>query len=217
MVTKDPSLLNQGYTGLLQDWGHPGHSTTKRKPRTPVASLPIDPQEVWDKAMDRVAKLFLAYQMTELPNGESILAMSICLLFFKDFFSCGPFFKSYYWICSSVASVYYFWLCWVCVARCGLSLVVASGGHSSLHCSGLLCCTTGALGHSGFSSCGSWALEHGLNSCGTCGSMACGIFPDQGSNLCPLHWREDSYPMYHQGSLCFCFYILCFWQRHVES
>ena len=96
MVTKDPSLLSQGYTGLLQDWGHPGHSTTKRKPRTPVASLPIDPQEVWDKAVDRVAKLFLAYQMTQLPNGESILAMSICLLFFKDFFSCGPFFKSYY-------------------------------------------------------------------------------------------------------------------------
>ena len=44
------------------------------------------------------------------------------------------------------------------------------------------------------SSCGSQALEcssvvvaHGL-SC----SMACGIFPDQGSNLCPLHWQVDS-------------------------
>ena len=29
---------------------------------------------------------------------------------------------------------------------------------------------------------------------------ACGIFPDQGSNLCPLHWQADSYPLYHQGS-----------------
>ena len=30
---------------------------------------------------------------------------------------------------------------------------------------------------------------------------ACGIFPDQGANLCPLHWQEDSYPLYHhQGS-----------------
>ena len=23
-------------------------------------------------------------------------------------------------------------------------------------------------------------------------SEACGIIPDQGSNLCPLHWRADS-------------------------
>ena len=31
-------------------------------------------------------------------------------------------------------------------------------------------------------------------------STACGIFPDQGSNLCPLHWQADSYPLRHQGS-----------------
>ena len=30
--------------------------------------------------------------------------------------------------------------------------------------------------------------------------MACGIFPDQGSNLWPLHWWVDSYPLDHQGS-----------------
>ena len=37
-------------------------------------------------------------------------------------------------------------------------------------------------------------------------SMACGIFPDQESNPCPLHWQADSYPLYHQGSsiLWFC-------------
>ena len=28
----------------------------------------------------------------------------------------------------------------------------------------------------------------------------CGIFPDQGSNLCPLHWQADSQPLDHQGS-----------------
>ena len=28
----------------------------------------------------------------------------------------------------------------------------------------------------------------------------CGIFPDQGSNLCPLHWQADSQPLRHQGS-----------------
>ena len=30
--------------------------------------------------------------------------------------------------------------------------------------------------------------------------MACGIFPDQGLNPCPLHLQVYSYPLYHQGS-----------------
>ena len=38
-------------------------------------------------------------------------------------------------------------------------------------------------------------MAHGL-SC----SAACGIFPDQGSNLCPLPWQADSQPLCHQGS-----------------
>ena len=29
--------------------------------------------------------------------------------------------------------------------------------------------------------------------------VACGIFPDQGSNPCPLHWEADSSPLDHQG------------------
>ena len=28
----------------------------------------------------------------------------------------------------------------------------------------------------------------------------CGIFPDQGSNWCALHWQVDSYPLHYQGS-----------------
>ena len=42
--------------------------------------------------------------------------------------------------------------------------------------------------------------------------VACGIFPDQGSNPCLLHWQADSLPLDHQGSLtegCLgCFQIL---------
>ena len=38
-------------------------------------------------------------------------------------------------------------------------------------------------------------MAHGL-SC----SVACGIFPDQGSNPCPLHWQADPEPLRHQGS-----------------
>ena len=31
-------------------------------------------------------------------------------------------------------------------------------------------------------------------------TMACGIFPDQGSNPCFLHWQVDSLPLSHQGN-----------------
>ena len=72
----------------------------------------------------------------------------------------------------------YFWLCWVFVAVCGLSLVVASGGYSSLRCAGfslqwlLLLRSTGSR-RMGFSSCGTWAqpevtilhMGGGLSSC----------------------------------------------------
>ena len=83
----------------------------------------------------------------------------------------------------------------------------------------LLCCTRG------FSSCGERGLlfiaVHGLlmavaslvaefrfwsgkpsvvvvhrHSC----SAACGIYLDQGSNTCPLHWQVNSHPLYHQES-----------------
>ena len=42
---------------------------------------------------------------------------------------------------------------------------------------------------------GSVVVAHGP-SC----SVALGIFPDQGSNPCPLHWQADSQPLRHQGS-----------------
>ena len=47
----------------------------------------------------------------------------------------------------------------------------------------------------GFRRAGSLIVAHGP-SC----SAACGIFPDQGSNPCPLHWQADSQPLRHQGS-----------------
>ncbi|KAJ8789239.1 hypothetical protein J1605_022174 [Eschrichtius robustus] len=51
------------------------------------------------------------------------------------------------------------------------------------------------LGSTGSRRAGSVIVAHGP-SC----SAACGIFPDQGSNLCPLHWQADSQPLRHQGS-----------------
>ena len=55
---------------------------------------------------------------------------------------------------------------------------------------------------SSFSCCGAWALQHVgsvIVAHGLWCPKACGIFPDQGSNLCPLYWEADSYPLYHQG------------------
>ena len=58
----------------------------------------------------------------------------------------------------------YFWLCWVFIAACGLSLVAASRGYSSLQCAGfslqwlLLLWSTGSR-RTGFSSCGTRAQQ----------------------------------------------------------
>ena len=43
-------------------------------------------------------------------------------------------------------------------------------------------------------------VEHRLQAHGLSSSMACGTFPDQGSNPCPLHQQADSHPLLHQGS-----------------
>ena len=59
----------------------------------------------------------------------------------------------------------------------GLSLVVASGGHSSLRCAGLSPLRPLPLWSTGSRHAGSVVVAHGL-SC----SAACGILPDQGSN-----------------------------------
>ena len=85
----------------------------------------------------------------------------------------------------------------------GLSLVAASGGHSSSQCgdrsssrcAGLSLSRPLPLRGTGSRRAGSAVVAH-RPSC----SVACGIFPDQGSNPCPLHWQADSQPLRHQGS-----------------
>ena len=89
----------------------------------------------------------------------------------------------------------YFWLSWVFVSVRGLSLVAVSGGHSSSQCAGLSLSRPLLLRSTGSRHAGSVAVAHGPSR-----SAACGIFPDQGSNPCPLHWQADSQPLRHQGS-----------------
>ena len=89
----------------------------------------------------------------------------------------------------------YLWLCWVFVSARGPSLVAASGGYSSLQCTGLSLSRPLLLRSTGYRRTGSVIVAHGPSR-----STACGIFPDQGSNPCPLHWQADSQPLRHQGS-----------------
>ena len=89
----------------------------------------------------------------------------------------------------------YFWLCWVFVSVRGLSPVAVSGGHSSSRCAGLSLSRPLLLQSTGSRRAGSAVVAHGPSR-----SVACGIFPDQGSNPCPLHWQADSQPLRHQGS-----------------
>ena len=90
--------------------------------------------------------------------------------------------------------------------RCceGFSLVVERGGYSPGEGRGFLTAMA------------SLAVEHGLQDLwaqsfwlpgsavmvlGLSCSEACGIILDEGCNPCPLHWRADSLPVSHQGSL----------------
>ena len=79
---------------------------------------------------------------------------------------------SVFWFSFSFFFSLSFWLCWVFIAACGLSLFVVSRGYSLLQCTGfslqwpLLLRSTGAR-RAGFGSCGTRALGHvGFSSCG---------------------------------------------------
>ena len=70
-----------------------------------------------------------------------------------------------------------------------------SGGHSSSRCASLSLSWPLLLWSTGSRRAGSVIVAHGPSH-----SAACGIFPDQGSNPCALHWQADSHPLRHQGS-----------------
>ena len=106
------------------------------------------------------------------------------------------------WIILRWVSVFFFFS----FGRAGSSLVLrlfsscseqgplSTSGARAPHCGGLSCCGARALGRAGsvlvapgLCSTGSVAAAHGLSS-----SVACGILPDRGSNLCLLRWQADS-------------------------
>ena len=80
----------------------------------------------------------------------------------------------------------------VFAAACRLSLIVV--GLLFLEMYRLLIVVVSLVKHRLQGTCPA-VVTHGLNC-----SAACGIFPDQGLNPCPLHWQEDLQPLDDQES-----------------
>ena len=77
----------------------------------------------------------------------------------------------------------------------GVSLVVATGGFSG--------CSTWASRCGGFSCCRTQTIAAKASivvAPGPIYAKACGIFPDQGWNWCPMYFKVDSSALDHQGS-----------------
>ena len=123
------------------------------------------------------------------------------LVHFKNLFTC------YY---------FYFKLCGVFVAGHGLSLGAVSSPATvccsvwASHCSDFFCCGAQPLAAQAtvVAAAGSVVVECRLQCVGSIGvlpelsySVACEVLLDQRSNLCPINWLTDSYPLCHQGSL----------------
>ena len=108
--------------------------------------------------------------------------------------------------------IFYFWLCWGFVAMCRL-FCYGEWGYSLVAVHGLLLAVASLVAEHGLQDTQvSVVAAPGVQSTGSvvvvlelsC-SAACGIFPDQESNPCLLHWQADSSPLSHQGSPGFCF------------
>ena len=79
----------------------------------------------------------------------------------------------------------YFWLHWIFVAACGLSLVAVSGGYSLVAVLGLLIAVASLVVEHGLQNAGPVVVVH-MFSCPT----SCGIFQDERLNR--LHWQVYS-------------------------
>ena len=90
-------------------------------------------------------------------------------------------------VCTNAANLIFlilfiYWLCWVFVAACRLSLVVSRGHLLAVVCRLLIAVASHAADHS----------SRHVVALKLCCPKECGIFPDQKSNPCPPHWQTNS-------------------------
>ena len=82
--------------------------------------------------------------------------------------------------------------CRVAFSSCGEQELLRAAVHRLL--TAVLASCSQSVGSSAclLSSCSLWALEEPVSAvvCTLSCSSACGIFPDQGLNLCPLNWQK---------------------------
>ena len=90
-----------------------------------------------------------------------------------------------------------FWRRWVLVAACRFPWVAESRGYSRVVVVWLLLAGASLIVDHGLH--GAWASR--VAALRLCCPEACGIFPDQGSNPCPMHWQADSSPLDQRWSL----------------
>ena len=114
-----------------------------------------------------------------------------------------------------ICCYFYFIICNFIIFGCTGSLLLCmdfspvAASNSSLKCTGFslrwfLLLSTGPW-CTGFSRCSTKApvvVAQRLKKVGSV-VVACGIFLDQGSDPCPLHWQADSYPLCHKSCYCF--------------
>ena len=151
--------------------------------------------------MDLLANMF-PFFLSKYLGLEWLVYKQMCVLLCKKLLHSFSEFSLKYsslWVCFLVAphpfqylNDLFFWIhfcsCWVfsdawrLFSTCGEWGILSSCDAQALRCGGFSCCEARAVVHTGFSSCGAWL------SC----SRACGIFLDQGSNLCLLHWQAHA-------------------------
>ena len=126
----------------------------------------------------------------DIASIFQILTILTCLIISSCFNLHFSFFLNIY-IYLFIYLFIYFWLHWVFAAAHGLSPVAASGGHPSLRCAGpslcwLLLLQSMGSRRVGFSSCGSWALERRLSTCGARALLLRGMWDLPGPGLEPV-------------------------------
>ena len=128
-----------------------------------------------------------------------ISLLSFLILFGSSLFSKNQLlvlliFSMVYFLINLYFYFFIFWLCWVFVSVRGLSLVAASGGHSSSHCAGLSLSQPLISEHR--------LQTPRLSSCGSRAQLLCAMWdpPRPGLEPVSLHWQADSQPLCHQGS-----------------
>ena len=116
--------------------------------------------------------------------------------------------RLYLFIFGCAGSAFLLWF----FSSCREQDLLSSCGAQTSHCSGWSCCRARALGHPGSSSCGSWALEHRLNSCGAWAQLLHGMWDLERpviQSMFPALAAGGFFTTEHQGSpLNATFYIV---------